>query len=124
MATLTVRVKDIPPSHNEHIGLWLVLQTKTALVPPVNGTFTVEIGRAKNRKGEEHWGGDAVHFHGDGRRFLYLSWLDNKHQMFGRIKLYMDQIPNLTPESDYAEVTISGTTKRGTCAFATAIVIQ
>ena len=124
MAALTIRVKDIPSSHNEHEGLWLVLQTKNALVPPVNGAFTVELSRAKNRKGEEHWAGDAVHFHGDGRRFLYLGWLDNKHQMFGRIKLYLDQIPNLSPESDQVEVTISGTSKRGGCAFATAIVIQ
>ena len=124
MVSLAIRVKDLPATHNEHEGIWLVLQTKKSLVPPMNGIFTVNLERVKNRKGEENWGGDAVHFHGDGRRFIYLGWMDNKHQMFGRIKLYLDQIPNLNTESDHAEVTISGTGKRGGCAFSTAIVIE
>jgi hypothetical protein len=123
MTYLTIRVENLPKSHGKHQGIWLVLQTKKANSPPVNGVFTVELNRAKNRKGEEHWIGDAITFHRDGRRFIYLGWLDDKHQMFGRIKLYLDQIPNLTPASDRVDVTINGTSKRGSCAFATAIVI-
>ena len=54
--------------------------------------FSVQLDRAKNRKGEEHWLGDAVHFHGDGRRFIYLAWLDCQGKMFRGIKLYLEQI--------------------------------
>ena len=86
--------------------------------------FSVQLDRAKNRKGEDHWVGESVVFHGDGRRFIYLVWLDFRGKMFGRIKLYLDQILDLSPESDQASVTISGTGRKGGPAFSTAIVIQ
>ena len=86
--------------------------------------FSVQLDRAKNRKGEEHWLGDAVHFHGDGRRFIYLAWLDCQGKMFRGIKLYLEQIAGLNPESDLVSVTINGRGKDGSPACSTAIVVS
>jgi hypothetical protein len=124
MVILTITVKDIPTECFGFGAIQLVLQTKKEYVMSLNGVFSVQLDRAKNRKGEEHWVGESVVFHGDGRRFIYFAWLDFRGKMFGRIKLYLDQIPNLNPESDQAGVTISGTGKKGGPAFSTAIVIQ
>ena len=123
MTKLTITVVDLPTSCGEHSGIRLLLQTKKSYVADVDAMFIVELERGKNRKGEEHWVGDAVHFHGDGRRFIYLAWIDNKGQSFRRIKLYLSQIPELTPEAESASVTISGRGKDGSPACATAKII-
>ena len=88
MVALTISVIDLPTSCVGHSRIRLLLQTKKAYVADVGGSFTIGLELAKNRKREEHWVGDAVHFHGEGRRFIYLAWLDGRGQMFRRIKLY------------------------------------
>ena len=123
MTKLTITVVDLPTSCGEHSGIRLLLQTKKNYLAGADGVFSVELGWAANRKGEEHWVGDAVHFHGDGRRFIYLAWVDDRGQMFRRIKLYLSQIPDLTPEAESASVTISGRGKDGSPACATAKII-
>ena len=123
MVNLTISIQNIPTECLGMIGIQLVLQTKKEYVMSSSGVFSVQLDRAKNRKGEEHWVGDSVVFHGDGRRFIYFAWLDFRGKMFGRIKLYLDQISDLNPESDQASVTISGTGKKGGPAFSTAIVV-
>ena len=124
MVNLTISIQDIPTEFKGMTGLRPALQTKKDYMLSSTGVFSVQLDRAKNRKGEEQWVGDAVHFHGDGRRFIYLTWFAGMGHSFGRIKLYLDQIPGLNPESGQASVTISGTGKRGGPAFATANVIQ
>ena len=101
----------------------MVLQTKKGYVEGVGDEFGVELSRAKNRKGEEYWVGEAVTFHGDGRRFIYLAWLDFRGKMFRRIKLYLDQITDLRPDVDSVAVTVSGRGKDGSPACSTAIVL-
>jgi hypothetical protein len=123
MVNLTVSVQDIPTECQGMTGIQLVLQTKKEYVMSSAGVFSVQLDRGKNRKGEEHWVSDAVHFHGDGRRFIYLAWLDSQGKMFGRIKLYLDQISSLVPGADSASVSISGTGRKGGPAFSTAIVL-
>lgn len=123
MVALTISVIDLPTSCIGHSGIRLLLQTKKGYLSATDGVFSVELSRAANRKGEEHWTGDAVHFHGDGRRFIYLAWVDNKGQMFRRIKLYLAQILELTPESESVNATISGRGKDGSPACSTAIVV-
>jgi hypothetical protein len=124
MVNLTITVQDIPTEYEGLTGIRLVLQKKKEYVVSANGVFLVQLDRAKNRKGEELWVGESVVFHGDGRRFIYLAWLNGFGKMFGRIKLYLDQISGLTPESGQASVTITGTNKKGGPAFSTAIVIE
>lgn len=68
--------------------------------------------------------GDAVHFHGDGRRFIYLAWLDCQGKMFRGIKLYLEQIAGLNPESDLVSVTINGRGTDGSPACLTAIIVS
>ena len=123
MSKLLISVKDRPSLCLGMAGIRLVLQTKKEYVEGVNGVFTVDLSRAMNRKGEEHWVGNAVHFHGDGRRFIYLAWLTSDGQMFRRIKLYLNQIPGLSPESEEIEVTINGQGKDGSPACSTAILV-
>ena len=123
MTKLTIAVVDLPASCGEHSGIRLLLQTKKSYQSAVEGVFSVELSRAANRKGEEHWVGDAVHFHGDGRRFIYLAWVDDRGQMFRRIKLYLCQIPDLTPQSDSVYVVISGRGNDGSPACSTAIIV-
>ncbi len=123
MVNLTITVKDIPTECFGFGAIQLVLQTKKEFVMSSTGVFSVQLDRAKNRKGEEHWVGESVVFHGDGRRFIYFAWLDFRGKMFGRIKFYLDQISDLSLESDQASVTISGTGNNGGPAFSTVIVI-
>ncbi|HLP00299.1 MAG TPA: DUF5990 family protein [Fimbriimonas sp.] len=123
MTELTITVHDLPTEHMGSPGIRLSLQTKQGLVHSPEGVFTVQLDRAKNRKGEEQWVGDSVNFHGDGRRFIYLVWQDKWGKMFRRLKLYLKQIPDLHPESVSASVTISGRAKDGTPACATATIL-
>ncbi len=123
MVSLTISVKDCPTSCLGMSGIRLALQTKKGYVESVDEGFLVELSRAKNRKGEEYWVGEAVTFHGDGRRFIYLAWLDFRGKMFRRIKLYLDQISDLSPDADSVAVTISGRGKDGSPACSTAIVL-
>ena len=53
--------------------------------------------------------GDAVVFHGDGRRFIYLAWLDARGKMFRRIKLYLEHIPGLILGADTHPLQIRST---------------
>jgi hypothetical protein len=72
------------------------------------------------------WTGDAVHHHGDGRRFIYFAWLSPTHggwKMFRRIKLYLSQMSNLG-DASAAQVTISGKGKDGSPACSTAILVS
>lgn len=105
-------------------NIQLVVQTKKGYVSGSDGVFAVILERGTNRKGEEHWIGESVVFHGDGRRFIYLAWLDFRGKMFRRIKLYLDQIPDLSPDSDHLNVTINGRGKDGMPACSTAKIIQ
>ncbi len=123
MTNLTISVVDIPTECFGFGAIQLVLQTKKEYVMSSTGVFSVQLDRAMNRKGEEHWVGESVVFHGHGRRFIYFAWLDFRGKMFGRIKLYLDQISDLSLESDQASVIISGTGKKGGPAFSTAIVV-
>ena len=124
MANLTIIVHDMPTECFGMGNIQLVVQTKKGYVSGENGVFSVQLDRAKNRKGEEHWIGESVTFHGDGRRFIYLAWLDFRGKMFRRIKLYLDQIPDLSPDSDHLNVTINGRGKDGMPACSTANIIQ
>lgn len=123
MTELIITVQDMPTECFGMRGIQLALQTKKEHVVSPTGVFSVTLDRAKNLKGEEHWVGDAVHFHGDGRRFIYLAWLDSRGKTFRRIKLYLDQIPDLSPESTNVAVTISGRAKDGGPACATATIL-
>jgi Family of unknown function (DUF5990) len=122
MVNLTISVQDIPTECFGFGAIQLVLQTKKEYVMSSNGVFSVQLDRAKNRKGEEHWVGESVVFHGDGRRFIYLAWLDFRGKMFRRIKLYLDQIPGLSPDADSVAVTIRGRGKDGSPACSTAVI--
>ena len=123
MVQLTISVVDRPTTCQGKVGIRLVLQTKKVYVESVDDLFSVELYRAANRKGEEQWVGDSVHFHGDKRRFIYLAWLDSRGQMFRRIKLYLSQIADLVPGAEQVNVTISGQGKDGSPACSTAIVL-
>ena len=120
---LSISVIDLPTSFLDKDGIRLVLQTKESYFEAVQGVFLVELSPGVNRKGEEHWVGGAVHFHGDGRRFIYLAWLDSRGAMFRRIKLYLSQIPDLVPGASAVTVTISGRGKDGSPACSTAILV-
>ncbi|MEQ1822667.1 MAG: DUF5990 family protein [Fimbriimonadaceae bacterium] len=119
--SVSVSLVDLPA---EWCGrpIRLVLQTKKEYLEP---PFQFTIIRKADRKGELQWTGDAVHFHGDGRRFIYFAWLENTYvswKMFRRIKLYLTQIPNLG-ENPTVQVTLSGKGKDGSPACSTAIIV-
>ena len=103
-----------------------MLQSKKGYRVAQSGVFSVTFDRKLNRKGEEHWAGDDIHFHGDGRRFIYLAWVDQYGNMFRRIKLYLEHITGLDPSAidQDVSVTIAGTLKDGTPACSTAVVIE
>lgn len=123
MTNLTISVQDMPTEFIGMGGIRLVLQTKKEYVMSANEVFSVVLDRAKNRKGEDQWVGDSVVFHGDGRRFIYLAWLDARGKMFRRIKLYLEHIPGLIPGVESVAVTIEGRGKDGSPACSTAIVV-
>lgn len=124
MATLRIKVDDLPTRYEPYGDIRLMLQKKKVLVAAVDGVFVATLERKMNRKGEENWAGDDVHFHGDGRRFIYLQWIGQSGQMFRRIKLYLDQIPGLEPGIESAEVKIAGRMpKDGSPACSTARLV-
>lgn len=122
--TLKIQVADLPTRCEPYGNIRLQLQSKKELRDPVDGVFIATFERKANRKGEVHWAGDDVHFHGDGRRFIYLQWLGESGQMFRRIKLYLDQIPGLEPGVENVEVKIAGRMpKDGSPACSTARLV-
>jgi hypothetical protein len=111
MRQVTIRVVDAPVEP----GVELVLQRKGPKKaeihePSPDLTWRVEWDE-KDGKGK----GDAIYRYGDGRDFIYLSWLRHG-RMFKRIKLYTSQIEG-------EEVVIQGTGKDGTHACSTARVL-
>jgi len=125
MVHLTILVADLPTTCVPYGAIRLKLQKKKGLADPVNGVFVVTLERKLNRKGEEHWAGDDVHFHGDGRRFIYLQWIGQSGQMFRRIKLYLDHIMELDPTKPDQEITVKihGRGKDGSPACSTAKLV-
>lgn len=120
---LHIRVEGLPTTWESYGAIFLQLQTKNGFEPPTNGAYVVSMERKPNRKGEVHWAGDGVHFHGDGRRFIYLSWVNERGERFRRIKVYLDLIPELESGNEDVFVTIAGTMKDGSPACSTAKVI-
>ena len=103
-----------------------VLRVRVELVDPPDGyrcvlpigdelrdDLSFEIGW----KGE-HPVGKMVVRQGDGRRFVYLNWLDASGGRYGRIKLWAHQI---APPGTFGEVLVrlKGTDKKGRPACAT-----
>ncbi|MBS1703322.1 MAG: hypothetical protein JST12_16790 [Armatimonadetes bacterium] len=124
MTRLLIRVDNAPTRCEPYGAIRLQLQTKKAFEEAKDGVYTVPMSQKENRKGETHWAGDGVHYHGDGRRFIYLAWIGERGQRFRRIKLYLDHVPNLGEGEGDVEVTIAGTMKDGTPACSTARVLD
>lgn len=120
---LHIRVDGLPTDWEPYGAIYLQLQTKKGFELAEDGVYVVPMERKPNRKGEIHWTGDGIHFHGDGRRFIYLSWVSARGERFRRIKLYLDLIPELESGNEDVFVTIAGTMKDGTPACSTARVI-
>ena len=115
---LTVSVVGPPTQcHGDPCRLVLVDKVK-GYVPSDDHVWQIEIVQEPNRKGELVWKGDTVQHHGDGRRFVYFAWLDNKGKMFRRLKLYLGDVP-----AGSTSVAVKGTAKDGTPACATAVVL-
>lgn len=106
MAKLVVKIADAPAEFGAYGRIRLLHQSKKGFVPAVDGAFELELDHKEDRSGVLQWSGDAVHYHGDKRRFIYFAWVSEFGQSFRRIKLYLDQVPEL--EYGDAEVTIAG----------------
>lgn len=119
---LTVLVLD-PPTSFCGGAIELKLQTKagyTSGTPDGHGLrFETEYVLKADKSGVSQPFGEAVQ-RGDGRRFIYFSWL-GPEGMFRRIKLYFDQVPGF-PHAESPLVRIAGRNAKGEPACSTALV--
>lgn len=122
MTILTVRVENPPTFFEPYGAIRLVHQSRRGYVEGTAGIFNLELDQKEDRSGKPQWSGDAVHYHSDKRRFIYFAWLSESGKMFRRIKLYLDQIPNLNRHD--MTVTIAGRMKDGSPACSTAKVLS
>lgn len=116
---LTISIQDAPTHFNDLPVRVALVHKKLGNIFSDQNTWQVEITQAPNRKGELVWQGDTVQHHGDGRRFIYFTWLDQYQRQFRRLKLYLDHIPE-----NATEVRIQGSMpKDGSPACSTAKLI-
>lgn len=85
--------------------------------------FSTEFEWAPDRQGDLHARGPAIVRQNDGKRFIYLAWLDEKGAMFRRIKLFVRQFAT-PPQQGPFLVTLSGIDGKGMPACSTAKVIE
>ncbi len=122
MVRLHVRFENAPTSFEPYGAIRLVHQSRKEYVEGKANTFALELDRKLDRSGELQWSGDAVHYHGDKRRFIYFAWLSESGKMFRRIKLYLDKIPGL--ESSEVTIRVAGRMKDGSPACSTARILS
>lgn len=118
--TLTVRMteplQEFPPGQ----PIRLTLQRKEEHIQAENGEFHVGLNLT-----ERGWRGPEVVWHNDKRAFIYLAWLresPNGWVRFARIKLYLDQLPDLRPDRDLI-VTVQTINAKGEPACSTAMLV-
>lgn len=124
---IRIKIDDCPRDFAPYGPIRLALPLKSGYDYGTNDEFETPIHLQADRKGVPQWKGEAVTHHGDGRRFIYLNWLANHAghpHCFRRIKLFLEHIPDLSPESEgTVTVTIPGRGKDGSPACATVRVV-
>lgn len=123
MPTLSIVVIDPPDYFSEQGPVSLALQTaggyREGLRVGSNLRFEVGYRLREDRSGVLQPTGDLVQRQPDGRRFVYLAWLNAEGISFRRLKVHFD-LADYT--QTHCEVRIAGRDAKGTPACASARV--
>lgn len=88
--TFTVEIVDLPSHWGEQGAIRLLWQSgiRPVAYTEIEGNeVRITVGLKDGR-----WTGKPVGRNHDGRRFVYLAWINSAGTSFRRIKLYQDQV--------------------------------